>query len=282
MDATTAFGHRSERLLQKLRDCQGADEAARAVSLALEQTACELMQDEEDERTRQRQQAVFALAKRAPSLLRVARAEGELRAASLAPVKGSRAKRLLCGAGALILAALAIAQLADGKIIYAALQAVGAALLFFGGAGASAPRAAEGLSAAGVLKIDPEATVAALAELMAAADVCVSDLALLDASAPRSRLTGTADDATLDLLVALMEAKATGRGDVALASLAQAEQYLSALGVSPVWYSKEDAALFDLLPTTGEARTIRPALVKDGRPLRRGVAVIPAERSVGA
>ena len=110
----------------------------------------------------------------------------------------------------------------------------------------------------------------------------MSDLALLEKENGTARLSGTADDAMLDLLTALMEARASGRAELAMRSLSQAEQYLHALGIELIAYDAAHAQLFDVLPTMGEARTIRPAMMKDGKVLRRGVAALAAERSVGA
>ena len=45
--------------------------------------------------------------------------------------------------------------------------------------------------------------------------------------------------------------------------------------------AKQRPYMFDLLPTLGEARTIRPALVREGKLLRRGTAACRMERSVG-
>ena len=92
--------------------------------------------------------------------------------------------------------------------------------------------------------------------------------------------TETVEGATVDLLVSLLEARATGRDDVAMRSLDQVEQALRAQGVEAVAYSAERAELFDLLPTLGEERTVRPALVRDGRLLRRGVAACRMERGM--
>ena len=280
MNATTAFEHRRDALRAQLEQAGDMAEAVRAVTMALEQTACELMQDEQDEYARQRQQAVFALAKRAPQLLRAARAQGELlvRAQESEPAAKLGKAQI---AGGLILAALAVAQLADGKLLYAALQAAGAALLALHSLRPQRHESAANMRAVGVLKIDADETLRALAELCAAADVCVSDLALL-ADAGRVGINGTADEATIDLLVSLMEAKATGKGDVALSSLSQAEQFLTALGVECVFYAPGQEGYFDLLPTLGEERTVRPALLKDGKVLRRGVAARRMERSVNA
>ena len=81
-------------------------------------------------------------------------------------------------------------------------------------------------------------------------------------------------EAMLDLLSAMMEARASGRQDLALRSLDQAEQYLRMLGVQSVFYDAEHAALFDVLPARSGERTVRPALVRDGELVRRGVAAV--------
>ena len=282
MNAAAAFSHREAELLEQLAGAQEIDQAIAACSMALEQTACELAQDEQDEHARQRQQAVMALARRAPQLLRAASARGELvvSGGAAAPADGKdRLRRGAKAAGAFLLAALAVYELIGGHAMFAALQLAGGALLLAAGKN---EQAAVPCQARGIPCVDAEAAVRMLRGLCQAADVCVSDLALLEKDAGRARLTGTADDAMLDLLTALMEAKASGRGDLALRSLSQAEQYLHALGVELIAYDAAHAQLFDVLPTMGEARTIRPAMVQDGKVLRRGVAALPMERSVGA
>ena len=283
MNATTAFEHRRDALREQLEAAKDAPQAIAALTMALEQTACELAQDEQDEHARQRQQAVLALAKRAPQLLHAARAEGELRVAPRSQEKATHRFGKPQLAGALILAALAIAQLADGKLFYAALQAAGGALLLLGGGHMKEKDSPlSGVSAAGVLRFDASELVRTTAELCGAVDVCVSDLALLGRDAERIGVGSGLDEATVDLLVSLLEARATGRGDVALKSLDQAEQALRAQGVEAISYSAARAELFDLLPTLGEERTVRPALVKDGKLLRRGVAACRMERGAKA
>lgn len=284
MEAAAAFSHREAELLGQLEQAQDIDQAVTACSMALTQTACELAQDEQDEHARQRQQAVLALARRAPQMLRAAAARGELvlaeaQAASLAQRRQESLRRGAKAAGAFLLAALAVYELIGGHAMFAALQLAGGALLL--AAGRSEPPAAA-CQARGVPCVEAEAAVRMLRELCQAADVCVSDLALLDQAAGSARLTGTVDDAMLDLLTALMEAKASGRAELAMRSLSQAEQTLHGLGIEVIAYDAAHAPLFDVLPTMSEARTVRPALVKDGKVLRRGVAAVAAERSVGA
>lgn len=285
MNAAAAFSHREEQLLEQLAGAQDIEQAVAACTMALEQTACELAQDEQDEHARQRQQAVMALARRAPQLLRAAAARGELvlfDRPKEAQTQGrqDRLRRGARAAGAFLLAALAVYELIDGQTMFAALQLVGGALLLI--PGEKGERAQAPCEARAVPCVEAKTAVRMLRELCQAADICVSDLALLDQDMGNTRLSGTADDAMLDLLTALMEAKASGRDELAMRSLSQAEQYLHRLGVELIPYDAAHAQLFDVLPTMGEERTIRPALMKDGRLLRRGAAALRMERGRSA
>ncbi|MBQ7885549.1 MAG: hypothetical protein IJ313_01500 [Clostridia bacterium] len=284
MNAAAAFSHRQEELLAQLEGAQNIDEAISLSVMALEQVACELAQDEQDEHARQRQQAVLASVRRAPQLLTSALARGELvLAGQEAPKKETKQDQLLKAAkiaGTFLLGALAVVELVDGDTLFALLQLLGANLLIF--SERRKPEAPTKLEARGVPYADAKLLTRTLYELCQAVDICVSDLMLLEKDAGFARLSGTADEAMLDLLTALMEAKHSGRNDLAMRSLSQAEQYLHMLGVELAYYDEAHAQLFDILPTMGEARTIRPAMMKDGKILRRGMAALQAGRSVGA
>ena len=277
MDAVTAFEHREDVLRAQLEKAQDMQAAVSACAMALEQAACELAQDEQDERARQRQQAVMALARQTPLLLQSARARGELvmpETQQDASGWGRLARGMqLCGV--LVLTALAVVDFVRGRSGMALVQALGVLLLAAGSlrvSGAPAQAVARGIPC-----VDAQTLIVQLKRLCQAADVCVSDLAQLDHPAGGARLSGTADDAMLDLLVALMEAKASGRDEMAMRSLSLAEEYLRMLGVEAVSYAPEHDAMFDRLPTVGAARTVRPALVKDGKVLRRGVVAVAME-----
>lgn len=276
MDASTAFNRRKDELLAQLERAAGPEQAAEAAMMALEMIACDLAQDEQDETARQRQQAVMALARRAPAILRAARAEGELVIAQ--PEKSAKGGRKfgLREAGALLLAALAVAMVVDGKVIFAVLQAAGAGLVYVDAMRQAAAPQETRCTARGLARADAQEMVRLLGELCRAADICVSDLQLLEQEHTSARLSGTADEAMIDLLVSLMEAKATGRPEVALRSLDQAETYLRMLGIETAAFSRETAHMFDVLPTLSGERTIRPALMKDGKVIRRGVAACAA------
>jgi len=279
MNALTAFSHREQQLLAALEQAKDMDEAAAACSMALEQAACELAQDEQDDMARQRQQAVMACARRAPQMLRAACARGEMVLSGEAAGKAKGAQKYAALAGAFLLAALAVYELIEGRMAFALLQLAGACLLL---AGMKRQPDAMRMQARGVACVDAQAAVRLLRELCQAADVCVGDLAMLERENGMARLSGTADEAMIELLSSLLEAKASGRGELALRSLAQAEQYLHMLGMETLAYSTEHAALFDILPTMGETRTIRPALVRDGQVIRRGAAACRQEGGVSA
>lgn len=278
MDAVTAFEHREDALRAQLEKAQDMQAAVSACTMALEQAACELAQEEQDERTRQRQQAVLALARQTPLLLQSARARGELVMQEAQPDTSGWAKLArgmqLCGV--LALTALAVVDFVRGRSGMALVQAIGVLMLAAGSLRVSGGAPAQAV-ARGIPCVDAQALIVQLKRLCQAADVCVGDLAQLDHPAGGAQLSGTADDAMLDLLVALMEAKASGRDEMAMRSLSLAEEYLRMLGVEIVPYAPERDAMFDRLPTVGAARTVRPALVKDGRVLRRGVAAVAME-----
>ena len=59
MNAATAFANLEEQLLAQLESAQNMDQAISACMLALEQTACELAQDEQDELARRQAQEMF-------------------------------------------------------------------------------------------------------------------------------------------------------------------------------------------------------------------------------
>lgn len=284
MNASEAFEHRKEALLEQLHAAKTLDQAIAACVMALEQTACELAQDEQDEHARQRQQAVMALVRSMPHLLRSAKAQGELVLVPAQQAEAPKTKfslgRIVQIIGAFMLGSLAVHELLDGQRLFALLQLLGGGLLFAGGLRMQPRLAQHEYCARGVLAVDADETVRWLAQLCHAADVCAGDLAIIGQEDGMVRLSGTADEAMLDLLVVLMEAKASGRSELAMRSLAQAEQYLRMLGIEAVFYGSGHDEMFDLLPTLGETRTIRPALIQDGKVLRRGTAACSMERGM--
>ncbi len=272
MNAVTAFEQRKDALYAQIKSSQNMSQAAACASMALEQIACDLAQDEQNDAVRQRQQAVMAVAKRLPLSLRAARADGRIvveQTENEKPGLMEKIRRGAMGLGALMLGALAVYEAIDGKMAFALFQALGGVLLFSG-------RIQTGVRvhehAEGILAVDADELIRNVREICQAADVCASDLALLDKTP--AFISGTADDATLDLLSAMMEARASGREDLAVRALDQADQMLRLMSVEAVPYDAAHRTMFDILPTLKGERTVRPALVKDGQILRRGVAAV--------
>lgn len=289
MDAVTAFEHRKEWLRTQLEGAQDEQQVITSAIMALEQTACELAQDEQDEHARQRQQAVMALVRQAPALLGAMIAQGQVVMEPAKEAEGGVMKKIAFGlqaAGVLAMSALAVYEWLSGRSGVALLSAL-AMVLFIVGTSQQGPVQREHATAKGVLLADVDAMMLKIEQLCQAVDVCVNDLAMLEQPVlGMTRLSGSADDAMLDLLIAQLEAKASGRDEIAMRSLSLAEEYLHMLGMEIVQYSAENEELFDKLPTIGMPRTVRPALCQEGKVIRRGVAACPMtgteERSVGA
>ena len=270
MNAVAAFENRKDTLRAQLEESENMPQAISAATMTLEQIACDLAQDEQDDFARQRQQAVMALAKRLPLGLRASRAKAQI-VLEETQEQPSRVRRGAVGAGAVM---LAVYEAVNGKMNFALLQALGALLMLFGANGALTATTRQTPRAQAETAIDAADMVREVGEICQAADLCAADLALIEQDNAPARLSGTADEAMLDLLSAMMEARASGRQDLALRSLDQAEQYLRMLGVQSVFYDAEHAALFDVLPARSGERTVRPALVRDGELVRRGVAAV--------
>ncbi|MBQ9412846.1 MAG: hypothetical protein IJU29_07095 [Oscillospiraceae bacterium] len=75
----------------------------------------------------------------------------------------------------------------------------------------------------------------------------------------------------LELLGSLLEAARSGDGEFALDRLDQVRHYLHSRGIDTVEYAPETADWFDLMPSV-RRETLRPALVRDGELLLRGLA----------
>lgn len=131
MNAVAAFENRKDTLREQLEASENMPQAISAATMTLEQIACDLAQDEQDDFARQRQQAVMALAKRLPMSLRAGAPERRL---CWRRPRSSRARvrRGAVGAGAIVLAALAVYEAVGGKLTFALLQALGALLMLFG------------------------------------------------------------------------------------------------------------------------------------------------------
>ena len=130
------------------------------------------------------------------------------------------------------------------------------------------------------VRMDPQRVYRTLRTVAIAADRNLSELESAEAWEKRKAAeTGGAagdkaaavDAAQLDLYANLLEAYTSGDGQYALDKLADVKYYLHKQNIEAVDYSEKTAAWFDVMPSTQEG-TLRPALVRDGKLLKKGLA----------
>ena len=118
------------------------------------------------------------------------------------------------------------------------------------------------------IEADPKAFLSHLDESLATADHILARLSVPDTQVSwhdNARLMGVVQN--------LLEAKQSGDHDYALKLIDQElGSLLGAEGIEVVAYAPKTANFFDVLPSLGETKTrmAAPALVKDGRVIRRG------------
>ena len=273
MKTGDAFRANQAALEESLRQSATPEEAAAAIRTAFERTAALMAQEESDEVTRQRGQAVLAVAKESGTLLRSVRAEGKLVASmpdEEKKEKGSPKTMALYG-GLGVMAVLAVYELINGRWIFALLAVIAVLLLYIGNGQAAGEQ--QKWKAEGTLRFEPEPIIRSMLSMCDAIDIAVQDLTIIDTEQTVRKMSGQ-EEALLDFVSALLEAKESGRADLVAESAAEAEQTLRRIGIQAIRYSPENGSMFDLLPTLGASRTVRPALVSGDRIVRRGVAAV--------
>ncbi|MFR5797146.1 MAG: hypothetical protein ACLUI3_17475 [Christensenellales bacterium] len=185
MNAVAAFENRKDTLRAQLEESENMPQAISAATMTLEQIACDLAQDEQDDFARQRQQAVMALAKRLPLGLRASRAKAQivLEETQEQP-SGFGAGG---GAGAVMLTALAVYEAVNGKMNFALCRRWRAADALRRKRRADRNDAADP-GAQAETTIDAADMVREVGEICQAADLCAADLALIEQDNAPARL----------------------------------------------------------------------------------------------
>ena len=271
MKTGDAFRANQAALEESLRQSATSEEAAAAIRTAFERTAALMAQEESDEVTRQRGQAVLAVAKESGTLLRSVHAEGKLVLSGEEKKEKASPKTMALYGGLGVMAVLAVYELINGRWMFALLAVIAVLLLYIGNGPASGEQ--QKWKAEGTLRFEPEPIIRSMLSMCDAIDIAVQDLAIIDTEQTVRKMSGQ-EEALLDFVSALLEAKESGRADLVAESAAEAEQTLRRIGIQAIRYSPENGSMFDLLPTLGESRTVRPALVSGDRIVRRGVAAV--------
>lgn len=275
MTAVSLFEQEKEDLRRQLSSAT-PKEAEEVLNLVFARMTEAMAADESEDAERQRVRAVMSLVRSAPALLMGADAQAEIVIPDAARGKTHLTPKTgIRFAGLGILAVLAVWLFLSGHVIPAFLAVIAALL----------PAAAKGIGneeavrARGIAAVDADRLLSATASLCRAVDICIADLAGLEQE-NRIKAGISGDEALLTMLGDLMEAKRAGKPELALGSLDEAEEYLRLSGFEMEEYDETHAADFDVLPTLGESRTIRPAFRKEGRLIRRGTAVVPQRRTL--
>ena len=274
MAAASLFEQEKGTLREQLINA-APKEAEEALTLAFARITEALAAEETDDAGRQRLRAVMSLLQEAPVLLAGADARAEL-VIGADPEKTKLTPAQIVKYGGLVLMVVLALWLFLGGQVIPALLAVIAALL---PVAVKSVQGTETAKARGIPTVDADRLLSSAAALCRAADICLSDLSGLEQEA-RLRSGVSGEEALLSMLGNLMEAKRAGRPELALESLSEAEQYLRLSGYEMEEYDDAHAVDFDVLPTLGEGRTIRPAFRKDGQLVRRGTAVMPQRRTI--
>lgn len=120
-------------------------------------------------------------------------------------------------------------------------------------------------------RIDADRIYRALHAVLLVADRNIADaVSLKRLEEVQSAQEPAENKADLSLYSDLLEAQLAKDGEYALDQISKVPFYLHQKGIEAVAYSEENRSWFDVIP--GEKQeTIRPALVKDGRLLKKGI-----------
>ena len=279
MGAYQCWCGQREKLRESLRDCAETSGAAYLVRHAIAQTEQNTMAEQPDDLLRQQTGILFSCFKTSIGLLDVTVATKVWVAQSqkTAPKRAGSAS-LLAIAALLLVAAGLLAYTKGLWLVWlpiAAALALGVVGLIVSRRGQRKEAPAEDTVRV-TARPDAKKLFAAVDAQMEAIDRCINDFAYLNEQLLLKKGTPDAQNLTLisDMLEALYEADDETREAATLA----ADRVLEGMGMRAVGYAPENDAMFTVLPSKTETRTIVPAIVAldDNRLLRRGTAAVCA------
>ena len=287
---TALFDADRQRLEAALRQDRTLPAALQVLDKALNRLQLQYMEANDDRLLRDAAQAALETMRDALPLLEgVSEARAWKREAPAAASKrriGPAAIAMLAAGGALVLGALMTLRAANPLTMAACLvcAAAGGGLLVFGGRALAAPprtAAPQESDTRTELLVDPEALTHRLRGMLMAADARLerrSSEAQAEAALPAARTPTEAvalSDDPVELLSDLLETayalKGTPAEDDAAEMIAGIRYYLHGQGIEAVDHDAENKAWFELLPSPRPG-TMRPALVREGKLVRKGLA----------
>ena len=266
MDALTAFQAEKQTFSDALAGATNLSQAITAAEMTLEKVSAAMARDDNDEESRQRAQIVLSMAKKAPLFLRAARATGRIVIDDGEP-KAEKSTKFIAveWIGWALMLVPAIYELFSRRLFLALIGLAGLVICLLN---KSKKNDLPKMHAEGVLAFDAKELMRETEELCRLADAATLDMRLLQQESGQ-RQSGEQEEALLDLALSLYENEAVTEGKPS----PEAEQMLRRLGIEAIFYTPGDNR-FEVLPTKGNTITVRPALVRDGQLLRRGVAAV--------
>lgn len=265
-----AYDERREELVLALKNCRDVKETADCAALFLEKIGREARAQADSRAERAEIERLFAAA-RCALLCMQAVTEAELtvvRSAQNQQTKSGKIRAAAPHIALLLTAALCVWLILEGKQGAAAL-CVPIMLLNLIPQKNDAPREETVASP----RADDYELVRQIDRMMEKLDALLSDCRAEEAA---GRLPTTEPllltDGLLQPIQMLMEAAETQDGHYALKTLPQVREALRAQGVQAVSFSEENRGYFEMFPSEQGGRTIRPALLREGKLILRGQA----------
>ena len=166
----------------------------------------------------------------------------------------------------------------DARMMYLAIIAGGIALVFLAGFLLFFRKKPKS-KAVVEIDVDERELADRLEEIMKAVDVAL-DSERADIEKTKQLMETAVNDDELRLFSYLMEAKMTGSPEYALEQLDEVEHYLLSQDILVINYSKGNEKYFDFV-NGEETKTVRPAFVREGRVLMKGIAQIRPRDLIG-
>ena len=265
-----AYDERREELVRALKECPDVKATADCAALFLDKLSREAMAEADSREERAEIERLFSAAKAGVACMQaVTQAEVTVKRLAPRPLTGRQKLRAYLPYVSLFLGAvLCVWLILEGERAAAVLCVPLMALSF-----AQKKEALPEEETAATPKADDYELVRLFDRLIDRLDA----LAAARRAEKEDRLAPGGEpllltDGMLESLQMLMEAAETQDGRYALKTLPQVREALLAQGVQALDYSEENRAYFEMFPSEQGGRTIRPALLREGKLILRGQA----------
>ena len=274
-----------EKIISQIASAPNSEEAAKAVDNEFTKILYAFNDEEESDNIKAAAYNMVQTAKASSLLLDC---DGETKVWGKTSYAQNEAKKsytflifaligVICIAGAILLFAAkedALSTLLEQTPILL-LLAAGSVLLFFAGAGSKKRAKGKKEDLYGETLPDGQKVYRAMLSTVLAIDKRLDEMRTAEAIERKKQLredNGGFDSKQIDMLSRILEDAYTEKESVyAQEMISHIKFYLHSYSIEALDYTPENRAMFDLMPSARRA-TLRPALVMDGRLLKKGLA----------